>query len=60
MSDELMTAREVREHLRVSRTTVYRLVKAGRLAALHIGSRVVRYARSDVDRMIEESKNRRQ
>jgi excisionase family DNA binding protein len=35
--DQLMTVREVAEHMRVSTMTVYRLIKAGELSAVRVG-----------------------
>lgn len=37
MTDELLTAAEVADRLRVSTMTVYRLIRGGELAAVRIG-----------------------
>lgn len=37
MSDPLLTAAEVADHLRVSTMTVYRLVRRGELPAVRVG-----------------------
>jgi len=37
MSDQLLTAAEVADHLRVSTMTVYRLVRRGELPAVRVG-----------------------
>lgn len=48
MSEELLTNKEVRERLKVSRMTVHRLVKAGALNPVKIGT-VVRYKASELN-----------
>lgn len=48
LPDSLMTVAEVAEVLRVSRMTVYRLIKAGELAALRVGKNY-RIRRQDLE-----------
>jgi excisionase family DNA binding protein len=36
-ADQLLTVAEVAQHMRVSRMTVYRLIKSRQLAALRVG-----------------------
>lgn len=48
----LRTQQEVAEILRVSPSTVRRLVAAGRLTPLRLGYRTVRYEASDVQALI--------
>lgn len=45
------TEREVLEYLNISRTTIYKLRKSGRLRAYRIGS-TLRYADSDVENFL--------
>jgi len=53
MADEVMTIPEVAEHLKVTRQTVHKLLKDGRLKAFKIG-RSTRILRSELDKFIEE------
>ena len=48
----LATVNEVAELMRVSRMTVYRLIKQGELHATRVGSRY-RVAEDDVDRFLQ-------
>jgi excisionase family DNA binding protein len=49
---EYYTASEAARALRVSRTTVWRWVSEGRLAAYHVGGRTLRIRREDVKRAL--------
>ena len=49
--DRLLTVAEVAATMRVSTMTVYRLIKAGELAALRVGKNY-RIRESDVDRYL--------
>ena len=49
--DNLLTARQVQEILKVDRITVYRMLQDGRLKATKIGQQW-RFARSEVERLI--------
>lgn len=40
MADEIMTLKEVAEHLRVAEKTAYRLVAEGKLSGFKVGARV--------------------
>ncbi len=51
-ADELLTFAELEEWLKVSRTTIYRLLSTKELPSYRIG-RSVRVRRSDVDRWLE-------
>lgn len=52
MSDRLLTAAEVAEHLRVSTMTIYRLVRRGELPAVRVG-RNYRVRESDLTAYLE-------
>lgn len=52
-SDRLLTVGEVATMMRVSNMTVYRLIKAGQLAAIRVGKNY-RIRESDVDRYLSE------
>lgn len=52
MTDQLLTAAEVADQLRVSTMTVYRLIKSGELSAVRVG-RNYRVRRSDLDAYLE-------
>ena len=49
--DELLTAREVQEILKVDRITIYRMLNDGRLKGAKIGQQW-RFSRSDVERLL--------
>ena len=51
--EPLLTVGEVATLMRVSNMTVYRLIKAGQLAAIRVGKNY-RIRRSDVDRYLTE------
>lgn len=52
--DELLTTRQVQAHLQVDRTTIYRMLKDGRLQGVKIGQHW-RFPRSSVEAMLAES-----
>lgn len=52
--DRWMTAEEAAEFLRVNRSTVYELTRAGKLPHRKIG-KVVRYVRRELDDYLESS-----
>lgn len=54
-NDDALTADEVAELLQVSRSTVYKLVKADELASYHVG-RKMRFAMADVENYIARAK----
>lgn len=49
--DDLLTAREVQDLLRIDRTTVYRMLRDGRLAGVKVGQQW-RFARRSVDGLL--------
>ena len=51
--EPLLTVGEVASLMRVSNMTVYRLIKAGQLAAIRVGKNY-RIRRTDVDRYLSE------
>lgn len=51
--EPLLTVGEVASLMRVSNMTVYRLIKAGQLAAIRVGKNY-RIRRADVDRYLTE------
>ena len=53
MKDEVMTIPEVADHLKVTRQTVHKLMKDGKIKAFKIG-RSTRILRSELDKFIEE------
>ncbi len=52
--DELLTTRQVQDHLQVDRTTIYRMLKDGRLQGVKIGQHW-RFPRSGVEAMLSDS-----
>ena len=52
---KLLTAADVAETLAVSPDTVLRLARRGKLAAVRIGPRLVRFTPDSVERYIEEN-----
>ncbi len=57
--DRLWTVAEVAEHMRVSNMTVYRLIKAGDLAAIRVGKNY-RIRGIDLGRFLTASETRPQ
>jgi excisionase family DNA binding protein len=55
MADELMTTQELQELLRVDRTTVYAMLKSGRLPGFKLGGQW-RFSRREVERWLLEQK----
>jgi len=53
MADEVMTIPEVSEYLKVTRQTIHRLMKDGKIKAFKIG-RSTRILRSEIERFIQE------
>ncbi len=53
MKDEFLTFNEVMAYLRVSRTTIYDWLNAGKLRAYKVG-KSVRFKKSDVEAFIKE------
>lgn len=51
--DELLTTRQVQDHLQVDRTTIYRMLKDGRLQGVKIGQHW-RFPRSGVEAMLSD------
>ena len=56
MSEELYTREEAAKFLRVSTSTVDRLIKSGKLKARKVG-RQVRMTRSDLENLLERGVN---
>ena len=54
--DEWLTVTEAARFLGVSRSTLYRWSKMGKLPIYRIGIRVSRIKRKDIARMLEEAK----
>jgi len=52
MMEKLLTIREVAEILRVSRRTIERWVKQGKIKAVRIGPHTLRFTPSDVEDLI--------
>lgn len=53
--NELLTAAEVADRLRIHVTGVYRLINNGRLNAHRVGSRSTRISSQELDRFLRES-----
>lgn len=49
MNDGLMNAKEVRDYLKISESTLHRWRREGRLKGVRIGPRALRYRREDVE-----------
>ena len=56
MNGDVMTTQEVMDYLRISRSTLYRMVREARLPVYRIGARAVRYRRQDVEKLLQRSK----
>ncbi len=55
--DELLTIKQITVILKVSRMTVYRYIKAGKIVAIKAG-RDFRVKKSEFDKFLERSKNK--
>jgi len=53
--DEWLTIKEAMQRLKISRATLYRWAKAGRLTIHKLGPRSSRIKREDIERLEEES-----
>jgi len=53
-NDEIMTAREVADFLRINLMTVYNLVNKGKLPAIRVG-RSWRFRRSDLEALFRQA-----
>ena len=51
-ADDLLTTGEVAETFRISRSTVARWYREGRLAGIKVGPRTFRFRRSDVEALL--------
>jgi excisionase family DNA binding protein len=51
--EQLLTVQQVAARLQVSRTTVYKLIRAGHLVAIHPAARKTRVRPSDLERFID-------
>ena len=54
MPETLLTAKEVGDRLKISRTTIYRLVRRGKLAPVKI-EKSLRFKESDIIHLIDVS-----
>jgi excisionase family DNA binding protein len=54
-NDELMTLKEVMDYLKISRSTVFRLMDAGKLTSIKLGYRTIRFKRSEVEALIDST-----
>lgn len=57
MTEGLLTVNETLNYLKIGRTTLYALVKEGRLKTVKIGKRTL-FDKRDIDKFIEENKSR--
>jgi putative molybdopterin biosynthesis protein len=55
--EEILTTKEVMEYLKVTRPTVFKLIKTGQLKAAKVG-RDYRIYKSDVDNFLEKASNK--
>jgi len=57
MEERLLTVKEAMSYLKIGRTTLYHLIKQGRIKPVKIGKRTL-IDKEDLDRLIEESKGK--
>ena len=55
--EPLLTVQDVAEILKVSRATVYGLVKSGQLHTVDLGLRKTRFRRHDIAKLVEGESN---
>jgi len=55
MEKRLLTVKEACEYLGISKTTLYKLIKEGKLKPVKLG-KITRFEKEDIDRLIKESK----
>ena len=55
---DFLTAKQLAEALQVSETTIHRLRRSGRIPAVHVTDRLVRYNLRDVRRALSKSSDR--
>ncbi|MCK4802236.1 helix-turn-helix domain-containing protein [bacterium] len=56
MMQRLMTIREVADYLRLSKVTVYKMTRQGKIPALKIGKQW-RYNKSEIDSWVKQKSN---
>lgn len=52
---ELLTFAEIRELLKISRSTLYRLIRSGRLPVVYVAPRTPRIRKEDVEALLRPS-----
>lgn len=57
MNDQILTLKEVAAYLKLAEKTAYKLAAAGKLPGFKVGGSW-RFKREDIDRWIEEQKNK--
>lgn len=60
MDDELLTAQDVAEILKVKKTFAYDLMRRGELPVVELGKRAKRVCRSDLEEFIKKSRKVRE
>jgi len=55
--EEILITKEVMEYLKVTRPTVFKLIKEGKLKASKVG-RDYRFYKSDIDKFLKEASNK--
>ena len=55
---DFLTARQLADQLQVSESTIHRLRRSGRIPAVHVTDRLVRYNLRDVRRALSKSSDR--
>lgn len=55
--DEIMTIEEVAKYLKVTKKTIYYLIYQKSLPTVKLGSRLLRFRKSDIDRWLDVKAN---
>ena len=58
MEKKLLTVKEVCELLSVSKTTVYKLIKEGKLHPIKLTPKATRFSMEDIEALIQESREK--
>lgn len=56
MDEKLLTMEQLCDKLQVTRQTIYNWIEAGKISAIKVGPKMIRFEQKEVDRFIEAAK----